>query len=155
MTVTVTQPAAGGFFTAWGLGARPFSSVINFAAGETLANTTIVPIVPGGGADFSVYSNVDAHAVIDVVGYFAAPVATALDCTTVTNSGSIPAGVWTHVVVDCPAGRTATGGGFFYVFSNTQGKANPSGNGWDAGFFTANATETGTVYCNCCRIPGR
>jgi hypothetical protein len=50
------------------------SSVINYAAGQTVANTTIVPVVPGVGNDFSIYSSAgNPHVIIDVVGYFAAP----------------------------------------------------------------------------------
>jgi hypothetical protein len=155
MTITVTNPAAAGYFTAWGLNAMPLSSVLNFNLGNTLANTTIVPVSPGVGADFSLYSPFPADAIIDVVGYFAAPISSPLDCLTSTNSAPVPASVWTHVTVSCPAGRTATGGGFFYIYSTTQGKSSPSGNGWDAGFFTSNGAETGTVYVNCCRLPGR
>jgi hypothetical protein len=47
--------------------------VLNWAAGDTIANTTSVPIVPGGGNDFSIYSSSGAHVVSDVLGYYAAP----------------------------------------------------------------------------------
>jgi hypothetical protein len=71
LTITVTGPAAAGWFTAWGLGTQPLSSVINYVAGQTVANTTIVPVVPGPGNDFSLFSAATADAVIDVVGYYA------------------------------------------------------------------------------------
>jgi hypothetical protein len=47
MTITVTQPVAAGYFTAWALGTQPFISVLNYEAGATIANTTIVPVDPG------------------------------------------------------------------------------------------------------------
>ncbi len=74
MTITVTTPGGSGYLTAWGLGVQPLSSVLNYATGETIANTTIVPVVPGTGADFSIYSSGgNPHVIVDVVGYFAAP----------------------------------------------------------------------------------
>jgi hypothetical protein len=114
MNITVTQPAAAGYFTAWAVGgSQPLSSILNYAAGETVANTTIVPVVPGAGNDFNLFSASTAHAVIDVLGYFAAPVATALDCTTITSaSTAVAVNVWTPITASCPAGRTATGGGY-------------------------------------------
>jgi hypothetical protein len=74
MTITVTGPIGAGYLTAWGLGVQPLSSVLNYGAGEVIANTSIVPVVPGAGADFSIYSFAgNPHVVVDVVGYFAAP----------------------------------------------------------------------------------
>jgi hypothetical protein len=73
LNITVTNTTAAGFLTAWGLGARPNASVLNWAAGTTIANTTIVPNVPGISNDFSIFSNSVADVIIDVVGYFAAP----------------------------------------------------------------------------------
>jgi hypothetical protein len=74
MTITVTGTTGPGYITAWGLGTQPLSSVLNYAAGDTVANTTIVPVVPGVGNDFSIYSSSgNPHVIIDVVGYFAAP----------------------------------------------------------------------------------
>jgi hypothetical protein len=114
MTITVTQPVAAGYVNAWGLGAQPASSVVNYSGGQTIANTSIIPIVSGGGNDFSVYSLVDTHVVIDVLGYFASPVATALDCSHESSAlTSIPVNAWTAVDAVCPTGRTATGGGHY------------------------------------------
>jgi hypothetical protein len=73
MTITVTETTGPGFITAWGLGTQPLTSVLNWVAGQTIANTTIVPIVPNSGTDFSIYSYSGAHVIIDVVGYYAAP----------------------------------------------------------------------------------
>ena len=74
MTITVTSPGGSGYLTAWGLGVQPLSSVLNYIGGETIANSTIVPVVPSAGADFSIYSSAgNPHVIIDVVGYFAAP----------------------------------------------------------------------------------
>jgi hypothetical protein len=73
LNITVTETTSAGYITAWGLGTQPNASVLNWTAGATIANTTIVPIVPSASADFSIYSSGGAHVIIDVLGYFAAP----------------------------------------------------------------------------------
>jgi hypothetical protein len=114
MTITVTQPIAAGYVNAWAtFQAQPASSVVNYAAGQTIANSTIIPILPGPGNDFNVYSLVDTHVVIDVLGYFAVPVATALDCTIEKSAvTAVPVNAWTNVDAVCQTGRMATGGGY-------------------------------------------
>ena len=162
MTITVTQPAAAGYFTAWGLGTQPLISVLNYEAGATIANTTIVPVVPSAGADFSLYSFATAHAVIDVIGYFAAPEATALDCITVEfRVTAVPNNAWTAVDANCLAGRTATGGGYDTTegtlgYPNVWITTRPNGNGWR----TWVDNQTGgnrsiQTFVRCCRVPGR
>jgi len=167
MTITVTGPSAPGYFAAWGLGTQPLSSVLNFVAGETLANTTVVPVVPGGGADFTLLSSANAHAVIDAVGYYAAPVATALDCTTASSTlTAVATNVWTSIDAVCPTGRTATGGGYN---SPTEGTLGYPGvwttslpgssygfNGWRVWVDNqSSGSRSVQAWAVCCRIPGR
>jgi hypothetical protein len=164
MTITVTRPLTGGFLNAWGLGPQPFSSVLNFAAGQTIANSTIVPVIPGGGADFSIFSTASADLVVDVIGYFAAPEATALDCITVSSPVTIV--FWNQPIfldATCSADRTVTGGGHD-VPEGSLGipgvwvSSFPNGNGWrsrvdvQTGDHTSRSAQTFAV---CCRIPGR
>jgi hypothetical protein len=48
LNVAVTQPKGGGYLTAYsGAVSRPPTSNINFVAGETVANTVIVPVTNG------------------------------------------------------------------------------------------------------------
>jgi hypothetical protein len=162
MTVTVTGPLGPGWFTAWAFGPQPLSSVLNYFAGQTTANTTIVPIVPGTGPDFSLYSFATADAVIDVVGYFAAPAATALDCTTVTSAITpVAVNVWTPVVASCPAGRTATGGGYdtpegTLGYPGVWLTNHSNGNGWVTWVDNqSGGTRSIQTFVNCCRVPGR
>ena len=71
-----------------------------------------MPVLPGGGNDFYVaLGNAGAHVIADVAGYYAAPIATPLDCTEVDVVEAVPAGSQAYVNAMCPAGRTATGGG--------------------------------------------
>jgi hypothetical protein len=163
MTITVTQPIAAGYVNAWSVfQAQPASSVVNYAAGQTIANTTIIPIVPGAGNDFNVYSLVDTHVVIDVLGYFAAPVATALDCTTVSSAVILVAvNVWTSIDATCPAGRTATGGGYDTLevtlgYPGVWVTMRPNGNGWRTWVDNQSSVNRSIqTFANCCRVPGR
>jgi hypothetical protein len=163
MTIHPVTPSAVGAMYAWGLGAKPIASVINFVAGQTIANTTIVPVVPGAGNDFSISSQVATHVVIDVVGYFAAPVATALNCTNVASTvTTIPYNSYTAVDAVCPAGYTVTGGGS-YPTEGTLGRpaiwidGSPTApNGWRLWVDNqTGGTRTVQAYAVCCRVPGR
>jgi hypothetical protein len=166
LTITVTGPQGVGYFAAWGLGAQPFAATLTYAPGETTSNSAIVPDVPGGGGDFSLYTSATAHAVIDVVGYFAAPVATGLDCTTVSSAvTSVPANSWTPIDAVCPVGRTATGGGYDTpegtlgypgVWLTTQPGAVAGFNGWRTWVDNQTGGARGIqTFATCCRVPGR
>lgn len=164
-TITIVNTSASGFLAAFGLGVIPNASVINWDhANATLANTTVIPIVNGGGDDFSIYCFGTTNVIVDVLGYFAPPVATALDCTTVASAmTAMPVNSWNPSLdVNCPAGFSATGGGWLSA-EGTLGYPGvwilsvPNGsNGWST--FVDNqtsGTRTIQTWCKCCRIPGR
>jgi hypothetical protein len=163
MTIVAVQPANRGYLTAWGLGERPTpSSVLNYAANDVVANTAIVPVVPGGGDDFTLFSLATTHVVVDVLGYFAASNATRLDCTTVPSDiVAVPVDEITAVDASCPPGREATGGGYdiaegTIAFTGLFMTSNPLANGWR----TLVENHTGgpraiLTFARCCRIPGR
>jgi len=78
-----------------------------------------------------------------------------LSCTTRTASIG---NSWTPATVNCAAGETMTGGGYY---ATAQGAScqynNPQGNGWRAGScvscITTGCTRTGgTVYVRCCSV---
>ncbi len=160
MTITVAGPGGPGHFRLWGGGSMPNSSVLNYMAGDTLANTTVTPVVPGVGNDFSLYSVATAHAIIDVVGYYAAPVATPLECTTASTSASAPVGQWTSIVATCPSGATPTGGGFDFTVADQSlvCTSQPySSTGWRTWVWNppSNVARTVYTYVRCCHVPGR
>jgi hypothetical protein len=165
MTITSAQPSAAGQFRAWSV-TEPQSSlaVLNFAAKQIVSNTTIVRVAPGAGNDFNVATGGSASSqlTIDVVGYFAASVATALDCITVESSmTAIPVNAWTPLDAFCPSGRTSTGGGYLTgegtlgypgVWTNTV----PLTNGWRTYINNqTNGPRNMKTYARCCRVPGR
>ena len=67
VTVTVVATGLGGYGTAWAAGTpKPSpSSCINFAAGEVVANTTLVATTAGR---FDIELNTPAHVIVDLVG---------------------------------------------------------------------------------------
>ena len=77
LNVTVTGASLPGFVVAWPAGAAmPTASTVNYVAGETRANTTVVKV----GSLGSVLLHASAgcpHVVVDLVGWFAggAPIA--------------------------------------------------------------------------------
>ena len=69
LNVTITESRGSGFATVWPGGSRPNASNLNFTAGSTVPNLVTVGLGADGGVD--VFSSEWAHAVIDVVGWYA------------------------------------------------------------------------------------
>ena len=69
LNTTAVDPSAAGFARVWSVDdGMPDTSMLNFVAGETVANATISRI--GARRSVNVYSQVDADLVLDVVGYW-------------------------------------------------------------------------------------
>jgi hypothetical protein len=69
LNVTVTEPQAPGFVTVFPCDQpRPNASNLNFAAGQTVANSVISRVEPGFGS-VCVYTLATTHVVVDVTGY--------------------------------------------------------------------------------------
>ena len=70
LNVTVTQPTATSFLTAWPAGAaRPLASNLNDVAGQTVPNLVIVKV--GEGGQVNLYNHAGtAHLIADVAGWF-------------------------------------------------------------------------------------
>ncbi|MGN6153028.1 MAG: hypothetical protein ACTHOH_13630 [Lysobacteraceae bacterium] len=112
--LTASRPVSDGYFTAYPSGiARPLTSSLNyFAAKDTSNSETISLCRPGCATQFSIFTFAQSDAVIDVVGYYMEPVATALDCTVAQQTGNLDllGGLQTRSV-SCPAGYAAASGG--------------------------------------------
>jgi hypothetical protein len=162
MTIVAVEPAGPGHLTAWGLTAQPLSSVLNYAKNQVIANTAIIPVVPGGGDDFALISVATTNVVVDVLGYFAAPTATRLDCFTFSSDVvAVPVNELTNVDAFCGPGRIPTGGGYdisevTIAFPGLFVTSAPLANGWRA--LVENHTgdpRNIQTFARCCRIPGR
>jgi outer membrane protein assembly factor BamB len=75
LNVTVDQPNMAGSLTLFpGGDGLPNTSTINFAAGRTRANNTVMPLSFDGRGNLTIFVNMAAggqvHVILDVVGYF-------------------------------------------------------------------------------------
>ena len=72
LNVTVTEPTALSFLTAWPHGdSRPLASNLNYVANQTVPNMVIVKVGAGGKVDL--FNSVGAtHVVVDVAGWYGA-----------------------------------------------------------------------------------
>ena len=71
LNLTATDATTAGFVTAFPCGGGiPLASNLNFVARETRANAAIVEV--GAGGAVCIFSNVPAHLIADVTGYFTA-----------------------------------------------------------------------------------
>lgn len=69
VNVTVVNPSAGGYVTAYADGTnKPGTSNLNFATGQTVANSAIVPVAANGEIDLTTTATLNL--VVDVVGYY-------------------------------------------------------------------------------------
>lgn len=164
LTMTVVSPAGPGYLTGYGFNSPvPLAATMVYAQGDVLSTTTVNPLVPGGGNDFNVYTFSATHLVIDVVGYYAAPAATPLDCSIVMSAlTAVPVNVWTAVDATCPTGRSATGGGpyttegtggFPGVWTISQPASTSTWRTWVDN--QTNGARSVQTWAQCCRVPGR
>jgi hypothetical protein len=162
LNVTAVAPSIPGFATVYPYGtARPGTASLNYAAGAIVNNAIIAPVPnPPAGFDFTLYSYAQSHYVIDIVGYFAAPRATALSCVDEFSSPvTLPSGNLSVVEVQCPAGYSPVGGGVGGTDAQgaTLSLSYASGsNAWTTAI-TNNAAVARTYShsARCCRVPGR
>ncbi len=161
INVVAIAPDLGGFMTIYPAGAtRPTASSLNYEAGGILANEVIARTTLGQPADLSVFSQYGTDVVVDIVGYFMAPEATPVQCTTVSNSRSLPAGydAWAFTTESCPTGYAPVSA-YCWKPSPSDG-VYLTGQGANANGFCGWRNLSGaaqTVYegSRCCRIPGR
>jgi Beta-lactamase enzyme family len=69
VNITVTNASGDGYWTVWPTGtAQPDASNLNVLAGDTMANTTLVPV--GQDGTISVFASAGGDLLIDIVGWF-------------------------------------------------------------------------------------
>jgi hypothetical protein len=158
INLTAVTPSGAGFATAYPFGtAQPLAASVNYAAGAIVNNALIVQIPnPLGSFDFTLYTFAQSHYVADIVGYFAPPLATELQCVETANTNLVIAaggGTGNATAPACPAGYTqtatnceATSWLMPIVFSKNGTCSARNG---DSSAQTLSASRT------CCRVPGR
>jgi hypothetical protein len=157
VNLTAVTPTNAGFATAHRFGTpRPLAASLNYTAGAIVNNALIIQIPnPLSTFDFSLYTFAQSHYVADIVGYFAPPVATALECVE-TSQNSVSGGpndTMNASAPACPAGYTETAtycrAGLFDVPLVFQAAGGCSARN------NAAATTTLSASRRCCRVPGR
>ncbi|MBT2449712.1 hypothetical protein J7F03_22045 [Streptomyces sp. ISL-43] len=121
LNVTVTNAAADGHITAYASGTeQPKASNVNFVAGQTVPNLTIVPVGADGYVELANRSWGNVDLIADVTGYFTRSAAngyTSLDPARLVDSrngwgdqwGGLPGGSTSGLRVAGQAGVPATG----------------------------------------------
>jgi hypothetical protein len=169
VNITVTSTTGSGFLRAYPQGATlPFASILNWGPGNTLANSTILAVGQNVGFDFRIRfdGSGTTQVIVDILGYFWSPTRSALSTQIVeVSQNSTAIGSTWNLLASCPAGTSATGGGFdtTYGFVPTnygplQHMENgPEGNGWRCRGTNDTNEVLNTVWCRavCARTPGR
>jgi hypothetical protein len=160
INVTAVTPAGAGFATVYPFGAaRPAASSVNYAAGAIVNNTVVAKLPnPLTTKDVSIYTFATSDFVADIVGYYAPPQATALDCTTATSAATnVGVGAYLSLpVMNCPASYTpvslaiSAGENIVVADSYIAGNAGQI----FVRSLSANAQQV-TGKMTCCRVPGR
>ena len=145
-------------------GGTPTASLVNYNAGINIANAAVARSAGSlGGSNIYIYSgNSTSHVVVDIMGYFAAPVATAAETIKVQLTTSCANGANCSLNPTCPAGYGMTGGGGSVLawtagfdiiwdappYSGTSGWLCQADN-------NSGATQTFVCAVMCARVPGR
>lgn len=137
--------------------------LVHFPAAAAAANEIIVQPCAGCAGELALEASVPAHAQLDVVGYFAAPQATPLECVNAMPRNDRVLGFDTLGGSSCRAGFTAVGGScsagssaFFLrlVESRTIMGAFHTCT-WIKDDLDDPTVTAATVTTICCRVPGR
>ena len=158
VSVTSATPSTSGYFRLWPYGtSEPLAANMSYTGGQLIQNEIVMATSVGLVADFSVRSSGNSHLIVNVLGYFAAPITTQLECalgpqveTTViagatgTISAACPAGYAPEAQVQLNCWSSSADGLLYRSWFNTCYYKN----------FGA-ATTTIFARANCCRIPGR
>lgn len=158
INLTAVTPTIAGYATAYPFGTpQPLAASVNYTAGAIVNNALIVQIPnPLSSFDFTIYTFGQAHYVADIVGYFAPPVATALQCQSTGNT----------VIADIASGATANANAPACPTGYTQTATNCETSSWlmplvyiNNGTCSARNNDSSPqdlrASRTCCRVPGR
>lgn len=160
INLTAVTPTGAGFATAYPFGVtRPLASSVNYTAGAIVNSANVVKLpAPLTTKDFSVYTFATSHFVADIVGYYAPPVATALQCTSADGPlRSLAAGEYALLsTVNCPSGYTAVSASITATQDVVMADSYITSS--SVQIFVKNVSTIGQQAipkANCCRVPGR
>jgi hypothetical protein len=158
LTTLNNTPNSGGYISLLAPAApvTTTTDIFNLGSQWSAANSVVRT---GTAGQFTVYvATANAHVVVDVLGYFTRPQATALQCTTVAGAAlALAAGASGQANATCAAGYFVTGGAC--ENSGTGGLEIDTfipGNGYRCWAKNVSAGPLNmTPHAQCCRIPGK
>lgn len=162
LNVTVVSTTAGYLTIYPFLGTQPLASALNFNANDIRGNSSVFKLDQGASAnELSIFTTGQTHIIIDIMGYYSPPLAAIPDCVeTVSANITVNAGTTgTGSSPACAAGyRIMSGGCTMSTFDGriVSSRIFTNSNTQFCAFRNEGAAaNTGVVYGNCCRIPGR
>lgn len=161
INVAAPLPESPGFLTIYPYGTtKPLASNLDYPAGG-LSNNEIVAKSANSTWDVTVYAHGKTNIAVDIIGYFAAPLATKLQCEDKSYDVVVANGVrdFGNTTV-CSAGYSAVSGGVRASANDGQWINALHPNTPTESFFysiqnASGASRTYTVTTHCCRVPGR
>ena len=165
INLTVVTPATAGYITAYPAGAvQPLAATVNFNAGDVRGNLAIVKVAQTTPVGLAIFSSSQTHLVGDIVGYYARPVTTQLECIGSSAFQTVLANAeFSFSIPSCTAGYMMTGAG-----CQQDNTTSPSIIWALNGLGTTTTSSAACVGKNisgfnveisgaarCCRIPGR
>ncbi|HVE50493.1 MAG TPA: hypothetical protein VNG69_12870 [Casimicrobiaceae bacterium] len=167
MNIAIVDPAAfPGTFSARPIGSTNITSLVNWyeitPPPVQASNAAIVTTDQTGATDELEFFGTPTHFVVDILGVFAAPTASPLDCVagTLTTTGAIGASAFNLSAGACPANYRMMSNSC-QAFGDTanlvlsQHGVIDATNANCAGRYTGAGSVTVTNTPWCCRIPGR
>lgn len=159
VSVTVLSIGSEGFFKIYDNG-KPYQTgnTVYYTGSVSAANDVIATTCQTCANELAIYSSTPVHYVIDVVGYFAPPTATALQCTRqLGNFVSVPANTYGFgVSATCPTGYTATSLGIEAAANVVMADSSLNNSGGTVFTYNLGSTAQSTrAWVQCCRVPGR
>jgi hypothetical protein len=160
--VTAMTPALAGNAVVYSFASpQPATTSLQYSAGAIVSSAVLAQIPnprPLSSFDFSIFTSATSHFTVDIVGYFAPPSATALDCTTVSGvPTSVGAGAYTSLpVLFCAANYTPIGLSISAGENVLVADSYTAGNAGEiyVRSLSVNAQNV-TAKLTCCRVPGR
>jgi hypothetical protein len=129
IAIVDTSAGAPGFLTVRPAGSTQLTTMLNWWQASVSAqdsNAAVSAINQAGPNEFEILTSGPVHVIMDLLGAFVSPHATALDCTTAATpsgssaTGDVAAGAGAAFVASCPVGYTITGGGCAFFTTAQQ-----------------------------------
>lgn len=161
INVTAVPSTTGGYLKAYPANvSAPNTSLVNFEAGQVVANAGIIKTYHSlGPKELEIFAYKSSHVVIDVMGYFSIPEATMPDYYRTHTTTSIAASTTRIVYSDyCPTGYQWVSAGSESHNSNLylqgSGQNGSSGRSFCKFRNLSGAAQNGLCAAHCLRIPG-